>query len=186
MASQHKQRDPISLTDDLSLLCLSPQRQRLNHGLLTVLLFLLWTPLAQAEHRPDPGPGFAAPPEQLISRDNGVWFGLYTTYWFSEKFGYYGEYHVRRSHGLDQMSKLYLRFGANYRPYDDLRLTFGVVNRYTWTEHPGDPTEEDYVPEYRFWEQALFSQKYFGLKLYHQLRVEQRWRRSTSIEDPTY
>ena len=139
-----------------------------------------------AKHRPIAGDEFKAPSEPLVARDQGVWFGLYTTYWLSKKWGYYGEYHLRRSNFLDRMSKLYLRFGANYKVDQQLRITVGVVNRYTWTDHPGSIEEEDYVPEFRFWEQLLFKNRYFGMKFYHQLRVEQRWRRSTKIIDPTY
>lgn len=168
----------------LRLLSRCPRQLHLRLSL--TLVPLLYALAAHADHRPTPGQGFAAPDEQLVARDTGVWFGLYTTYWLSDKWGYYGEYHLRRSNFLDHMSKLYLRLGANYRPSSGLRLTLGVVNRYTWTDHPEDPTEEAYVPEFRFWEQALFIEKYFGLKFYHQLRVEQRWRRSTSMEDPTY
>lgn len=129
---------------------------------------------------------YKAPPQAFTARDYGVWFGLYTTYWFNKKWGYYGEYHVRRADLLNRMSKLYIRMGANYKVDDHLRLTFGVVNRYTWSDFPDSPEEEKYVPEFRFWEQLLFNAHYFGLKLYHQLRVEQRWRRSTKIIDPKY
>ncbi|MEE2645277.1 MAG: DUF2490 domain-containing protein [Myxococcota bacterium] len=147
---------------------------------------LLLCSLTWADHRPKPGPAFTAPSKQLVARDTGVWFGLYNTYWLSENWGYYGEYHLRRSQFFDQMSKLYLRFGVNYKIALRLRLTLGVVNRYTWSEHPGEPGEEDYVPEYRFWEQLLFSRRALRLKIYHQIRTEQRWRRSTSMEDPKY
>jgi len=126
------------------------------------------------------------PAQHITRQDEGVWFGLYTTYWLSDTWGYYGEYHVRRADLLDRMSKLYLRFGVNYKVDTSFRITAGVVNRYTWSNHPEDPTEERLVPEYRFWEQLLFSDKHFGLKIYHQIRTEQRWKRSTSILDPKY
>lgn len=129
---------------------------------------------------------FTAPPKHFTNYDSGAWLGLYTTYWFSKKWGYYGEYHLRRADFVNRMSKLYLRFGVNYKVDTQFRITLGVVNRYTWTDYPELVTEERYVPEYRFWEQALFSAKYFGLKIYHQLRTEQRWRRSTKIADPKY
>ena len=131
-------------------------------------------------------PTFTAPTKHLSNTDTGAWLGLYTTYWLSKKWGYYGEYHIRRADFVNRMSKLYLRVGANYRVDTNLRLTFGVVNRYTWSDHPELETEETVVPEYRFWEQALFNARYFGLKIYHQLRVEQRWKRSTKISEPTY
>ncbi|MAD61462.1 MAG: hypothetical protein CMH49_08135 [Myxococcales bacterium] len=129
---------------------------------------------------------FNAPPKHFTNYDSGAWLGLYTTYWFSKKWGYYGEYHLRRADFVNRMSKLYLRFGVNYKVDTKFRLTLGVVNRYTWSDYPELATEEHFVPEYRFWEQALFSAKYFGLKIYHQLRTEQRWKRSTKISDPTY
>ena len=129
---------------------------------------------------------FIAPQKHFVENDSGAWLGIYTTYWLSKKWGYYGEYHLRRSDFLNRMSKLYLRFGLNYKVDTQFRLTFGVVNRYTWSDNPELATEETVVPEYRFWEQALFSAKYFGMKIYHQVRMEQRWKRSTSITDPRY
>ena len=51
---------------------------------------------------------YRAPSDAFVERDLGVWFGLYTTYWLSKKWGYYGEYHVRRTDFLNNMSKLYL------------------------------------------------------------------------------
>jgi len=153
---------------------------------VSVSILLLCPLNSTAKHRPIVRDEFKAPDQALEARDTGVWFGLYTTYWLSNKWGYYGEYHVRRSDFLERMSKLYIRLGANYRVDHHLRLTLGVVNRYTWTDHPGSPEEEDYVPEFRFWEQLLFKNRHFGMNLYHQLRVEQRWRRSTKIIDPTY
>ena len=135
---------------------------------------------------PEVASQYRAPNDHFLERDLGVWFGLYTTYWLSKKWGYYGEYHVRRTEFLDNMSKLYLRLGANYKVDSHLRLTFGVVNRYTWSDNPELATEEKLVPEFRFWEQLLFKMSYFGIRLYHQLRVEQRWKRSTSNLDPTY
>ena len=137
-------------------------------------------------HADDEVPTYQAPSKSRVDRDVGVWFGGYTTYWLTKKWGYYGEYHIRRADFLSRMSKLYIRIGANYRVSDQLKLTFGVVNRYTWSDHPDRPTETAYVPEYRFWEQAIFKTRQLGLKIYHQLRIEQRWRRSTSTLDPTY
>jgi hypothetical protein len=133
------------------------------------------------------------PKKRSVRLDQGVWFGLYTTYKLSKKWAYYGEYHIRRAHvtsktwdHIGDMSKLYFRLGALYKAHPQLNVTMGIVNRYTWSETYPDPLEEEWVPEFRFWEQLLFKQKMFGIKLYHQLRVEQRWRRSTKIADPTY
>ena len=165
-------------------------RSRLNAFALTLFLSVICSvtrvPCAQAQEIAGVQTEYTAPPRHFTDRDNGAWLGLYTTYWFTKKWGYYGEYHVRRADFVNRMSKLYMRFGVNYKVDSHLRLTTGVVNRYTWTDHPGSPLEEAVVPEYRFWEQALFNAKYFGLKIYHQLRIEQRWRRSTKIAEPKY
>jgi hypothetical protein len=126
------------------------------------------------------------PDERIVRYDTGFWLGLYTTYWITDKWGYYGEYHLRRADGLKRMSKLYLRFGAQYRVDKSLNLTLGAVNRYTWSDHPNDPKEETFVPEYRFWEQLVFKVKHFGVKFYHQIRTEQRWKRSIKIADSEY
>ena len=132
------------------------------------------------------------PRKRRMQLDQGVWFGLYTTYKLSKDWAYYGEYHLRRSQvenswdTIGRMSKLYIRLGAMYKAHPQLNITMGVVNRYTWSETYPDPLEEKWVPEFRFWEQLLFKQRMFGIKLYHQVRVEQRWRRSTRIADPTF
>lgn len=167
------------------------QQLGLSFGLLAFTAFCLWetqegSAQALSTSLPSLESQYTAPPKHFIDRDNGAWLGLYTTYWLSEKWGYYGEYHIRRADLINRMSKLYLRFGINYKVDSHLRFTGGVVNRYTWSDHPEDPLEETFVPEYRFWEQALFSSKHLGLKLYHQIRIEQRWKRSTQIIDPTY
>ena len=155
-------------------------------ALLTLSCCLLSVSSASSQELSSVEGQFTAPSRHFTNRDNGAWLGLYTTYWFSKKWGYYGEYHVRRADFVNRMSKLYMRFGVNYKVDTNLRLTVGVVNRFTWSDYPESPLEERVVPEYRFWEQALFTAKYFGLKFVHQLRVEQRWKRSTQIADPTY
>ena len=74
-----------------------------------------------------------------------------------------------------------------YQATNNIKLTVGAVNRYTWSDtYLTDPLEEEYVPEFRFWEQLLIRQNLGPIKLYHQFRVEQRWKRSTSLMDPTY
>ena len=158
---------------------------RVTLNLTVVMWCLMGSHIARAQDI-NVQQNFTAPQKHFTNYDSGAWLGLYTTYWLSEKWGYYGEYHLRRADFMNRMSKLYLRFGVNYKVDTHFRLTLGVVNRYTWSDHPEWATEETYVPEYRFWEQALFNAKYFGMKIYHQLRTEQRWKRSTKITDPTY
>lgn len=165
-------------------------KQALRRACILVIVFALWqlpmSALCNAEEGALSEEQYRAPDKHFVERDKGVWFGLYTSYWLTEKWGYYGEYHVRRADLLDRMSKLYIRVGANYKVDDGLKLTFGVVNRYTWSDFPDSPAEEKYVPEFRFWEQLLFKNYYFGMRFYHQIRIEQRWKRSTKIIDPTY
>lgn len=121
-----------------------------------------------------------------VTRDQGAWVGLYTHYLFTDQLGFYGEYHLRRSGWLERMNKLTARLGVSYQVSRTLSLKGGTEHRLSWSKRPNDPTEEPYVPEHRVWEQLSTSDTLFGLKLGQQVRLEQRWRRSTSKLKPDY
>lgn len=119
-----------------------------------------------------------------IQRDQGMWFGLYTLYHFSKNWGFYGEYHLRRAQGFEQMSKLAVRLGLNYTWNESFNLTGGTEHRLNWTRTPHLDTEEEYVPENRIWEQFSTRTQFAHLQLGQQVRLEQRWKRSASKTDP--
>lgn len=116
----------------------------------------------------------------------GLWWGFYTKYQLTDRLFYYGEYHLRtRETFTKEMAQIYLRFGMTYRLDKQLELTGGVVTPFYWA--PGEQRGEGVdtvVPQFRFWEQALFSQKVGKVRVYHQLRTEQRWARKYAEGSP--
>ena len=116
-------------------------------------------------------------PEKETRSSTGTWFGVYTKYHFNERWAYYGEYHVRRRDGLRDMAQIYLRFGATYKVAKYLEVTAGFVNPYYWAPDQNDPNLDKVVPQYRTWEQAVLATPFDHIKVFHQLRMEQRFRR---------
>jgi hypothetical protein len=107
-----------------------------------------------------------------------LWLGTYTKYRLSEKWFYYGEYHLRRKNRfIDDMGQIYLRFGMTYLINNQVEVTGGVVTPFYWNPHQNTPGEDNIVPQYRLWQQLILVQPLGRLKLYHQFRTEQRWRR---------
>lgn len=123
--------------------------------------------------------------EKNITHSSGLWLGTYTKYKLTDKWFYYGEYHYRRRNQLIQdMAQIYLRFGATYRPNGNMELTGGIVTPIYWAPNQEAPNIDKRVMQYRFWEQALFVQYFDRLKLYHQIRTEQRWKRDYEKNSP--
>lgn len=121
--------------------------------------------------------GPTLPDEKQISSSSGVWLGFYTKYHFNDKWAYYGEYHVRKRNGFDDMAQVYLRFGATYTVKRYLDVTVGFVHPFYWAPNQDDANVDRIVPQYRLWQQAVLATPFEHIKLYHQLRMEQRWRR---------
>ena len=125
----------------------------------------------------------SADPESIHS--TGLWNGLYTKYRIDERLFYHGEYHVRtREAFVTQLSQLYLRFGLTWRAHDSLELTGGLVTPLYWAPSNRTGPIDRVVPQFRFWEQALFSQVLGRVRLYHQFRFEQRWARDFAVDSP--
>ncbi len=130
----------------------------------------------------------AVPTEKEVSHTVDGWLGTYTKYRFTEKLYYYGEYHYRRRNYFRDMGQVYLRFGATYLINKNLEVTGGVVTPFYWAprqiqeQHSGNI--DMVVPQFRFWQQVLFVQPFSRAKVYHQIRLEQRWRRSHVIDSP--
>lgn len=122
-------------------------------------------------------PPTAAPLEKETRSSNGGWFGFYTKYHFNDKWAYYGEYHIRRRDGLNEMAQIYLRMGATYKLAQYLDVTVGFVNPYYWAPNPEDENVDKVVPQYRIWEQAVLATPFEHIKVMHQLRLEHRYRR---------
>ncbi len=132
--------------------------------------------LSSAQYQP--------PPRKELRSTNGVWFGIYTKYHFNEKWAYYGEYHLRRKDGLQKMGQIYLRVGATYKVAKYLDLTVGFVNPYYWAPNPEEPNMDKVVPQYRGWQQAVLATPFDHIKVMHQFRLEQRFRRDYRHDAP--
>ena len=119
----------------------------------------------------------AIPPEREVSHTEGAWFGVYTKYRFNDRWAYHGEYHARLRDGINEMGQVYLRFGATYRIKRYLDFTLGVVTPFYWAPNPDGENIDNVVPQYRIWQQAILATPFDHIKVLHQLRMEQRWRR---------
>lgn len=116
--------------------------------------------------------------EHNIRQTFGTWIGAYTTYYFKPNWAYYGEYHVRTRDGLAQMGQIYLRFGVMYKPKKDMSITVGVVNPWYWCPNQNSSSVDKVVPQFRFWQQLVYKHQFNHLNVAHQIRTEQRYRRS--------
>lgn len=123
------------------------------------------------------GVGLVVPEKKSISPMTEVWFGTYTKYRIRERLFYYGEYHLRRRNGFSDMGQIYMRVGLSYLVGKYFEVTAGVVNPYYWAPDPDAPNIDKIVPQFRGWQQFLFVMPFERLKLYHQVRTEQRFRR---------
>lgn len=127
------------------------------------------------------------PLRKNISHSSGLWLGSYTKYRLGKRLFYYGEYHYRRrDRFVRDMAQIYLRFGMTYLLSKKVEITGGVVTPLYWApaDKRGLPEIDDVVPQYRFWEQLLLVQPFERLKLYHTIRLEQRWRRDYLKDSP--
>lgn len=123
--------------------------------------------------------------QKTYKNTQGLWLGSYTKYRLSEKTFYYGEYHYRRTNNFIQdMGQVYLRFGLTYLINKNVEITGGIVTPLYWAPQQDVEGQDNVVPQYRFWEQIVFVQPFERLKLYHQFRFEQRWRRDFIENSP--
>lgn len=130
------------------------------------------------------GQEISIPDEKTTKHTTGVWLGLYTKYRIGKKIFYYGEYHYRRRNNFQDMAQVYLRFGATYLVNNSIEITSGVVTPLYWAPNQDAPNIDKVVPQYRLWQQLLFVQRFDKLKVYHQIRTEQRWKRDYVKESP--
>lgn len=119
--------------------------------------------------------------EKKLPKSSSLWLGAYTKYRIGEKLWYNGEYHIRRrSNYVNEMAQLYIRLGLSYLVNKNFEITGGIVTPFYWADKNSyEPTDriDKVVPQFRFWQQYLFIQSLGRVKLYHQIRTEQRWKR---------
>lgn len=123
--------------------------------------------------------------DKEFTHTTGLWAGLYTKYRLNEKLFYYGEYHFRRRNNfVNDMAQIYLRFGLTYLINPKVELTAGIVTPLYWAPEQDLANQDNVVPQYRLWQQMVLVQPFDRLKLYHQFRFEQRWKRDYIEDSP--
>lgn len=152
-----------------------------NQRLRFCLIFLILPMLdALAQERPT----------QISTRlrETGNWNGLYLRLRFAERFSYYAEHHWRLRNSEDNLHDFigrrrqsYNRFGLAIQISDNLEVILGPTLVLNFSPSPGNPNFESFVYEPRFWQQWLFSMNIDRVKIYHQFRFENRWRRSNAV-----
>ncbi|MDN3690431.1 DUF2490 domain-containing protein [Cyclobacterium jeungdonense] len=154
---------------------------------LCTVAFCMWTSFSQAQYMESKAEDSSLP-EKKYTRQSGLWLGMYTKYKIGEKLFYYGEYHMRRrDHLINNMAQIYLRFGLSYLVNEKFEVTGGIVTPFYWAPEGQYSDEEQIdkvVNQFRFWQQFLFIQSMGRVKIYHQIRIEQRWKRDYIIDSP--
>lgn len=120
-----------------------------------------------------------------------TWFNSYYNVRFSEKFLWAGETHFRMSQTdkvpfVGRPAQLYNRHGIKYMFSKKFNITAGGVLRLNFSPKPGDPMYSPVSLEPRLWHEYLFGLpfSYAGVDfmIYHRIRIEHRWSRSTLKE----
>ncbi|MGZ4116492.1 MAG: DUF2490 domain-containing protein, partial [Bacteroidia bacterium] len=111
---------------------------------------------------------YAQTAPRKISYNNLVWFGDFSKINLNDKWSIYFDFGLRRTDWLNKWSQTLVRPGLTYALNANTSITAGVAwfNNYTST----------YIkPEYRGWQQILFTENYGRVKVNNRLRAEQRF-----------
>ena len=130
-------------------------------------------------------PSYAqSPTERTVDHTMEGWLGLYTKYRIKPGWYYYGEYHYRRRDYFREMANVYLRFGVTHIPNPSLEFTAGIVTPLYWAKGKDldHPNLDLVTMQFRFWQQMLSVMRFDRFKLYHQIRLEQRWAKDNFID----
>lgn len=120
-----------------------------------------------------------------VPRGTGVWNGVYLKVRLSKHFGYYAEHHLRLRNRPNQLNsfignpgKNYNRLGLHFFPSENIELVGGPALILNFSPDFSDSNFRKMVPEMRLWWQLLLKSPAMGrVKIYHQFRFENRWRR---------
>lgn len=105
---------------------------------------------------------------RTTSYHNLVWFGDFSKIKLNDKWSIYFDFGLRRTDWLNKWSQTLVRPGLTYTMNGSVSISAGVAwfNNYT----------TNYIrPEYRGWQQLLFTETYGRIKVNHRLRAEQRF-----------
>lgn len=116
-----------------------------------------------------------------------LWIGSYNKFRLSEKIFWRGEFHYRRS-GHDgipyigRIAQIYNRHAINYIVSPTFNVSIGGVLRLDFTSDPGNDLMEYVVPEPRIWHEYLFIMPHPKYQMFHRIRIEHRWSRTTELD----
>lgn len=106
--------------------------------------------------------------QKKVSYNNLVWFGDFTKAKLNDKWSIYFDFGFRRTEWLNKWSQVLVRPGITYNLNSNVSATAGIA----YFSH----YSSNYIrPEYRGWQQLLFSDNYGRVKVNHRLRAEQRF-----------
>jgi hypothetical protein len=109
-----------------------------------------------------------AQPQRKTSYNDQVWFGDFSKLKLNDRWSIYFDFGLRRTEWLNKWSQTLVRPGITGQLNKNVSITAGVA----WFNHY---TQVVIRPEYRGWQQLLFTESYGRLKLSHRLRAEQRF-----------
>ncbi|HEY0029702.1 MAG TPA: DUF2490 domain-containing protein [Bacteroidia bacterium] len=114
--------------------------------------------------------GSFAQVQRKTSYNDLVWFGDFSKGVLNEKWSVYFDVGLRRSEWLNKWSQTLIRPGLTFHLNKDVSITAGAAyfNHYA---------ESCVRPEYRGWEQLLFTKSFGRFLISHRLRAEQRFNR---------
>lgn len=114
--------------------------------------------------------------QRKTSYNDLVWFGDFSKGKLNNKWSIYFDFGLRRSEWLNKWSQTLARPGLTYNLNKDVSITAGVAyfNHYT---------ASCIRPEYRGWQQLLFTGSYGRAKINHRLRAEQRFNQVVAGSD---
>lgn len=105
--------------------------------------------------------------QRTVSRNNLVWFGDFTTAKVASRWSVYLDFGFRRTEWLNKWSQLLVRPGITFNVNEKISATIGVA----YFSHYAS---NNIKPEYRGWQQLLFSETNGRVRWSHRLRTEQR------------
>jgi Protein of unknown function (DUF2490) len=117
--------------------------------------------------------------QETIGYNNLVWFGDFSKTRLTEKWSVYFDAGCRRTEWLNRWSQLLVRPGMMYQTNKNISFTAGPAcfSHYTGT---------GIRPEYRLWQQFLYSGNSGRLRWTHRVRAEQRYSKKVADEPGKY
>ena len=113
--------------------------------------------------------------QKKVAYNNLVWFGDFTKAKLNDKWSVYLDFGLRRTEWLNKWSQILVRPGITYNLNSNVSATVGGA----YFSH----YSRSYIrPEYRVWEQLLFTETYGRIKVNHRLRAEQRFNQAVVKE----